>query len=76
MQAKAFAEGLTLNPGDRLLHQGFWDSMMLMSQARICKIPSRAASDSGGQKPEDDEDAVPRADLFLHRSQGAPYLSC
>eukprot|EP00951_Prasinocladus_malaysianus_P007346 scaffold52833_cov44-Prasinocladus_malaysianus.AAC.1 len=30
--AKAFQEGLRLNPQDRMLRQGFWDAITLLSQ--------------------------------------------
>lgn len=33
-QARAFQQGLALNPTDRTLRQGFWDSMNLLSQSR------------------------------------------
>ncbi|MEW5309326.1 MAG: hypothetical protein WDW38_001221 [Sanguina aurantia] len=32
--ARAFQQGLALNPTDRTLRQGFWDSMNLLSQSR------------------------------------------
>uniref|UniRef100_A0A7S3BT48 Tetratricopeptide repeat protein n=1 Tax=Prasinoderma singulare TaxID=676789 RepID=A0A7S3BT48_9VIRI len=38
--AHAFQEGLKLNPADRVLRQGFWDSVTLLSQHRVM-LPSR-----------------------------------
>ena len=33
--AHAFRHGLKLNPTDKVLHQGFWDSLTLLSQHRV-----------------------------------------
>mmetsp|Transcript_31135 Transcript_31135/g.37682 ORF Transcript_31135/g.37682 Transcript_31135/m.37682 type:complete len:152 (-) Transcript_31135:273-728(-) len=38
--AHAFQEGLKLNPSDRVLRQGFWDAVTLLSQHRVC-LPMR-----------------------------------
>mmetsp|Transcript_15768 Transcript_15768/g.40360 ORF Transcript_15768/g.40360 Transcript_15768/m.40360 type:complete len:80 (-) Transcript_15768:89-328(-) len=40
--AKAFQEGLNLNPQDRALRQGFWDAVTLLSQDGV-------AEDSAGK---------------------------
>lgn len=34
-QAHAFQEGLKLSPNDKVLRQGFWDSISLVSQSRV-----------------------------------------
>ena len=34
VQAEAFQSGLALNPADRMLSQGYWDCMNLISQCR------------------------------------------
>jgi len=34
VQAHAFQEGLKLNPADKVLKQGFWDAVSLLSQTR------------------------------------------
>ena len=48
MQARCFHRGLQLNPADRMMQQGYWDAMNLLSQ-------SRATADSfGGGLPEGD----------------------
>jgi len=41
--ARAFQEGLRLNPSDRVLRQGFWDAVTLLSQHRVC-LPLRTQS--------------------------------
>mmetsp|Transcript_30609 Transcript_30609/g.66803 ORF Transcript_30609/g.66803 Transcript_30609/m.66803 type:complete len:160 (+) Transcript_30609:139-618(+) len=42
--AHSFQEGLKLNPSDRVLRQGFWDAITLLSQHRVC-LPMRFQSD-------------------------------
>mmetsp|Transcript_19506 Transcript_19506/g.26979 ORF Transcript_19506/g.26979 Transcript_19506/m.26979 type:complete len:154 (-) Transcript_19506:210-671(-) len=42
--AHAFQEGLKLNPSDRVLRQGFWDAVTLLSQHRVC-LPMRYQSE-------------------------------
>lgn len=37
--AHAFQQALDLNPGDRVLQQGFWDAMILLSQHRRDDVP-------------------------------------
>jgi hypothetical protein len=34
MQAESFKIGLETNPSDRMMRQGFWDAMALLSQSR------------------------------------------
>lgn len=33
-QARAFQQGLELNPTDKIMRQGFWDAVNLLSQDR------------------------------------------
>ncbi len=35
MQAHAFQAGLQLSPNDKVLRQGFWDAISLISQSRV-----------------------------------------
>jgi hypothetical protein len=34
LQARCFSQGLAFNPSDRMLQQGYWDALNLMSQSR------------------------------------------
>mmetsp|Transcript_1576 Transcript_1576/g.2721 ORF Transcript_1576/g.2721 Transcript_1576/m.2721 type:complete len:159 (-) Transcript_1576:141-617(-) len=44
--AHSFQEGLNLNPSDRVLRQGFWDAVTLLSQHRVC-LPMRYQTPAG-----------------------------
>ncbi|KAL3152406.1 Hsp90 cochaperone [Trebouxia sp. C0010 RCD-2024] len=41
--AHSFQQALNLNPGDRVLRQGFWDAVTLMSQHRRDDVPVAGA---------------------------------
>lgn len=55
LQAHAFQQGLDLNPTDKIMRQGFWDAVNLLSQDRPVGValqpglagPAAAAEGSG-----------------------------
>lgn len=48
MQAHAFQEGLKLSPNDKVLRQGFWDSISLVSQSRVDAHVGPAGAEEAG----------------------------
>ena len=73
MQAAAFKRGLELSPADRMMRQGFWDAMSLLSQRRGDAAALAAASTDGSDVPRLGEvvDAAVIATRSLHDRAGA-----
>lgn len=56
--AHAFQEGLKLNPTDKVLRQGFWDAITLVSQSRTQVVDTKSVLEGN---PETDRDAIDEA---------------